>query len=61
MEELARRLYTRNTDSEEAIQKRLDTAVRELEYAERGGHDRVIVNEDLELAYRELEEFCLAE
>lgn len=62
MEELARRLYSRQTDSEEAILKRLETAKKELAYAhESGAHDRIIVNDDLESAYEELEEFCLAD
>ena len=62
MEELARRLRSRNTDSEEAILKRLATAEKELEFAKtEGAHDRIIVNDDLERAYEELEEFVMAE
>lgn len=61
IEELARRLRSRNTDSEEAILKRLETAEKELEYANTGAHDKIIVNDDLEKAYAELEEFVLAE
>ena len=62
MEELARRLRSRNTDSEEAILKRLATAEKELEFANtEGAHDRIIVNDDLERAYEELEEFVMAE
>lgn len=60
MEELARRLRSRQTDSEEAVLKRLETAEKELEYAETGAHEKVIVNDDLEKAYSELEEFALA-
>ena len=60
-EELVRRLRSRNTDSEDAIQKRLETAERELEYAKTGAHDKIIVNEDLDKAYAELEEFALAD
>lgn len=60
MEELARRLRSRQTDSEEAVLKRLETAEKELEYAETGAHEKVIVNDDLEKAYSELEEFVLA-
>lgn len=59
MEELAHRLRLRNTDSEEAVRKRLETAEREIEYANTGVHDRIIVNDDLEKAYAELEEFVL--
>ena len=61
MEELARRLRSRNTDSEEAVLKRLATAEKELAYAATGAHDKIIVNDDLEKAYEELEEFVLAE
>jgi len=61
MEELARRLRSRNTDSEEAVLKRLATAEKELEYANTGVHDKVIVNENLDKAYEELEDFVMAE
>jgi len=61
MDELGRRLRSRNTDSEEAIQKRLDTAEKELEYAKTGAHDKIIVNDDLDKAFGELEEFVMAE
>ena len=57
MEELARRLKERQTDSDEAIAKRLETAKKELEYAETGAHDKIIINDDLDKAYAELEEF----
>lgn len=57
VEELERRLRGRGTEKEESIQKRLAQAKLELEYAETGAHDKTIVNEDLEKAYRELEEF----
>jgi guanylate kinase len=61
MDELARRLRSRDTDSEEAISKRLETAKKELTYASTGAHDKIIVNEDLDKAYAELEQFVLAE
>ena len=61
MDELARRLKERQTDSDEAIAKRLETAKKELEYAETGAHDKIIVNDDLDQAYAELEEFIFAE
>jgi len=59
--ELARRLRSRNTDSETAIVTRLETAKKELEYAQTGVHDKVIVNNDLDTAYQELEHFVFAE
>jgi guanylate kinase len=61
MEELARRLRSRNTDSEEAILKRLETAKKELEYANTGAHDKTIINDDLARAFEELEQFVLAD
>ena len=61
MDELARRLRSRNTDSEEAVLKRLATARKELEYATTGAHDKIIVNDNLDRAYEELEEFVLSE
>lgn len=56
-EELERRLRGRGTEKEESIQKRLAQAKLELAYAETGVHDKTIVNNDLETAYKELEEF----
>lgn len=61
IEELARRLRSRNTDSEESVAKRLETAKKELEYAETGAHDKIIINDDLNRAYAELEEFIMAD
>ncbi|KAF2673712.1 guanylate kinase [Microthyrium microscopicum] len=61
-EELEKRLRGRGTDKEEDIQKRLKQAKTEMEYAETEGvHDKKVVNDDLEKAYKEVEEFCLAE
>lgn len=40
------------------MQKRLDQAKNELEFAKTPGvHDIIIVNDDLEKAYKELEEY----
>ena len=59
---LEQRLRGRGTDKEEAIQKRLKQAKVEMEYAQTPGvHDKTIVNDDLETAYKQLEEFCLAD
>lgn len=55
---LEQRLRGRGTESEEKILARLDRARRELDFAETAGvFDRVIVNDDLERAYVELERF----
>lgn len=60
-EELERRLRGRGTESEEAIQARLEQAKQEMAYAqEPGSHDLVVVNDDLEKAYKQVEEFCLS-
>ncbi|KAI1491955.1 guanylate kinase [Biscogniauxia mediterranea] len=57
-EELERRLRGRGTESEEAVAKRLAQARLELEYADTPGvHDIIIVNDDIDAAYRQLEEF----
>ena len=58
MEVLESRLRGRGTEKEENIQKRLAQAKNELDYSKTEGvHDLIIVNDDLEKAYKELEEF----
>jgi guanylate kinase len=60
IEELERRLRSRGTEAEESIRKRVEQAQKELEYAkEEGSHDKVIVNDDLDVAYREMEEWIM--
>lgn len=60
-EELEKRLRGRGTESEDSIQKRLAQAIKEIEYANSGNvHDKIIVNDDLERAYQELEAFVYA-
>ncbi|KAL5482620.1 GUK1 [Sanghuangporus weigelae] len=61
METLKARLCGRGTDSEEAIQRRLRTAVAEIEYAKTGAHDIVIINDDLDRAYEKLRKVALGE
>lgn len=59
-EELERRLRGRGTDKEEAIVSRLKQAKVEMKYADTPGvHDMVVVNDDLERAYGEVEAFVL--
>lgn len=54
-------MRSRGTESEESIRKRLEQAKKELEYAAtEGGHDKVVVNDDLERAYREMEEWIMS-
>ncbi|KAE8153107.1 P-loop containing nucleoside triphosphate hydrolase protein [Aspergillus avenaceus] len=61
-EALESRFRKSGTEKDEDIQRRLAQAKAELEYAEvQGSYDKIIVNGDLDSAYRELEEFvCLS-
>lgn len=52
---LKSRLKGRGTETDESIRKRLDAARAEIEYAVKGGHDLVVVNESVEVAYGKLE------
>ncbi|KAI4866970.1 guanylate kinase [Hypoxylon rubiginosum] len=57
-EELERRLRGRGTEDEGSIVKRLEQARVELEFANTPGvHDIIIVNDNIEKAYKELEDF----
>ncbi|KAL4874229.1 P-loop containing nucleoside triphosphate hydrolase protein [Aspergillus karnatakaensis] len=58
LESLEQRLRGRGTESEEEVQRRLAQARVELEYADsQGAFDKVLVNDDVERAYKELEGF----
>jgi len=57
LEELEARLRRRGTETEEDIQMRLAQARAELEFADTGVYDIVIVNNDLVQAYQELDTF----
>ena len=61
VKELRSRLSGRGTETEESIRKRLDAAKKELEYAvdPSGGHDIVIVNDDLKVAGEKLEKVAM--
>ena len=54
VEELRRRLVLRNTDSAEAIERRVAKAAEEMTYAPQ--FDHLLVNDDLQTAFREAEE-----
>ncbi|KAK6824677.1 Guanylate kinase [Apiospora arundinis] len=57
-EALEQRLRGRGTETEEAVSKRLAQAKVELEYADTPGvHDIIITNDDLDKAYKELEDY----
>jgi len=58
---LQERLTGRGTETAESIQKRLDTAKKELDFqAQSTLFDKVIVNNDLDVAYGELKEWIFA-
>ncbi|THH11671.1 hypothetical protein EW145_g520 [Phellinidium pouzarii] len=61
MATLKGRLMGRGTDTDEAIQKRLNAAIQEILYAKTGAHDIVLINDDLERAYDKLEKLALGE
>lgn len=55
---LQARLEGRGTETTNSLQNRLTQAKKELEYAEQpGAHDKIIVNDDLETAFKELDEY----
>ncbi|CAL4113526.1 unnamed protein product, partial [Meganyctiphanes norvegica] len=59
-EDLEKRLRGRGTESEESLAKRLNTAKKELEWGETPGtFSKIIVNDDVEIAYGELKKFML--
>ncbi|XP_063616770.1 guanylate kinase isoform X1 [Cydia splendana] len=56
--ELERRLRGRNTESDEALKLRLETARKEIEYGQEPGNFHIIImNDNLNKAYSELREF----
>ncbi len=60
IEVLEQRLRGRGTEDEDSLKKRLDQAQKELEYAKTEGvHEHIIVNDDVDTAYTELEDFIL--
>jgi len=56
--ELETRLRKRGLDPEEKIKERLATADLELEQSKvEGFHDKIIINDDLEVTFKELESY----
>ena len=53
IEELERRLISRNTDDAETIKTRVAKAEEEMSYA--GEFDRIVINTDLDVAKKEIE------
>ena len=61
LEILGSRLRGRGTENEENIQARLAQSRQEIAYAETSdAYDKIIINDDLQQAYRELETFALS-
>ncbi len=56
---LSERIHKRGTESEEVIQKRLATAIRELEYVTE--YDYVVINDEVPLAVDKLKSILVAE
>ncbi|KAL8779523.1 MAG: hypothetical protein Q9213_006892 [Squamulea squamosa] len=60
VEVLEQRLRGRGTEDEESLRKRLDQAAKEMAFSkEEGVHDRIVVNNDLEKAYKEVDEWIV--
>jgi guanylate kinase len=58
MQVLEERLVNRGTDSREVIERRLDNARDEISYYQE--YDYILVNDDIDRAYRELESIVLS-
>jgi guanylate kinase len=58
IKELENRLYNRDTDSKEIIEKRISNAKKEIEYIDK--YDYFIVNDNLELASKQLVSVALS-
>ncbi|CAF4791014.1 unnamed protein product [Pieris macdunnoughi] len=58
IDELERRLRNRNTEQEDALQKRLEQARHEIEYGKEPGNFHILIlNDSIEKAYIELRDF----
>ena len=58
LQDLEKRLKGRGTETEESLQRRLSVARMEIEYGEGPGNfDKIIVNDDVDRAYKEFKEF----
>lgn len=57
MDVLKERLLKRNTETAESLATRLASAQEAIDYAEQGNYDIVIVNDEQDVAYAQLEKF----
>ncbi|KAF4977294.1 hypothetical protein FZEAL_6182 [Fusarium zealandicum] len=60
-DELEKRLRGRGTETEESIQQRLTQAQKELAWARTSEFDKILVNDDLEKTYQELDALIYTE
>jgi len=61
-EALRARLQGRGTETEASVAKRLATALKEIEFAkEKGAHDLIIVNDDIDRAYELFKKVALGD
>lgn len=56
-EELEKRLRGRGTENEDSVNQRLSRAKEELAWSKTEKFDKVLVNDDLEKTFKELDEF----
>ncbi|NMA69756.1 MAG: guanylate kinase [Desulfitobacterium sp.] len=59
LDELSQRIHNRGTETKEAIEKRLQTAVKEMEYIKE--YDYVVVNDEIPIAVEKLKSILTAE
>lgn len=53
---MEQRLRGRGTDDEDSVKKRLEQAKVEMDFAKNGDiHEKIVVNDDLDKAYKEVE------
>ena len=58
LEVLEQRLIKRGTETEQSLRKRMDRAVTDIKFGEaEGNFDLYLVNDDLNVAYTQLEQF----
>ncbi|KAL8879124.1 MAG: hypothetical protein Q9198_003206 [Flavoplaca austrocitrina] len=57
---LEQRLRGRGTENEDSLRKRLDQAAKEMAFSkEEGVHDKIVINDELEKAYKEVDEWIM--
>ena len=60
VEVLEQRLRGRGTENEDSLRKRLDQAAKEMAFSkEEGVHDKIVINDELEKAYKEVDEWIM--